>query len=109
MSDPSLLATQVPGMPAAPNVWQNPQGAPLYPGTNYAASAAMQAQPPAGQVPAWDPNLQARPSYGSVPGTVPSQTYQASPIPTYVNSATPAGSSPHSQPSVFHEYAAARG
>ncbi|XP_022750664.1 polypyrimidine tract-binding protein homolog 1-like isoform X2 [Durio zibethinus] len=74
ISDPSLLATQVP--------------------------AAMQAQPPAGQVPAWDPNLQARPPYGSVPGTFPSQTYQASLIPTYVNAATPAGSSPYSQPGV---------
>ncbi|XVF16648.1 hypothetical protein REPUB_Repub10bG0050500 [Reevesia pubescens] len=100
ISDPSLLATQVPGMPAAPNVWQNPQGAPLYPGTDYAASAAMQAQPSAGQVPAWDPNLQARPPYGSVPGTIPGQTYQASSVPTYMNATTPAGSSPLSQPGV---------
>ncbi|XWS30243.1 hypothetical protein CRYUN_Cryun24cG0099800 [Craigia yunnanensis] len=91
ISDPSLLvATQVPGMPAAPNVWQNPQGAPLYPGTDYVASAAMQAQTSAGQVPA----------YGSVPGTVPGQTHQASSVPTYMNTKRPAGSSPFSQPGV---------
>ncbi|TYI63394.1 hypothetical protein E1A91_D09G014400v1 [Gossypium mustelinum] len=98
ISDLSLLATQGPGMPATPNAWQNPQNAPLYPGTDYAASAAMQAQPSAGQVPAWDPSLQARPSYGSVPGTVPGQAYQASAVPTYMNAAPPAGSSPLSQP-----------
>ncbi|PPS01268.1 hypothetical protein GOBAR_AA19394 [Gossypium barbadense] len=98
ISDLSLLATQGPGMPATPNAWQNPQNDPLYPGTDYAASAAMQAQPSAGQVPAWDPSLQARPSYGSVPGTVPGQAYQASAVPTYMNAAPPAGSSPLSQP-----------
>ncbi|KAA3464379.1 polypyrimidine tract-binding protein-like protein 1-like isoform X1 [Gossypium australe] len=94
ISDPSLLATQVPGLPAAPNAWQNPQGVPVHHGTDYSASAAIQGQPPAGQVPAWDPNFQARPPYGSVPG----QTYQSLTAPTYVNAARPAGSSPHSQP-----------
>ncbi|KAE8718254.1 Polypyrimidine tract-binding protein-like protein 1 [Hibiscus syriacus] len=77
--DLSLLATQVPGMPAGSNAWQNPQSAPLYPGTNYAASAAIQAQPFAGQIPAWDPSLQARPPYGSVPG----QAYQPSAVCAY--------------------------
>ncbi|KAG8501607.1 hypothetical protein CXB51_003935 [Gossypium anomalum] len=67
ISDLSLLATQVPGLPAAPNAWQNPQGVPVHHGTDYSASAAIQGQPPAGQVPAWDPNFQARPPYGSVP------------------------------------------
>ncbi|KHG13251.1 Polypyrimidine tract-binding -like protein [Gossypium arboreum] len=94
ISDPSLLATQVPGLPAAPNAWQNPQGVPVHHGTDYSASAAIQGQPPAGQVPAWDPNFQARPPYGSVPG----QTYQSLTAPTYVNAARPAGSSPLSQP-----------
>ncbi|XP_039059562.1 polypyrimidine tract-binding protein homolog 1-like isoform X3 [Hibiscus syriacus] len=99
--DLSLLATQVPGMPAgsnASNVWQNPQSAPLYPGTDYAASAAIQAQPSAGQVPAWDPSLQARPPYRSVPGTVPGQAYQPSAVSGYMNAAPPAGSSPLSLP-----------
>ncbi|KAL4369407.1 hypothetical protein GQ457_05G017680 [Hibiscus cannabinus] len=94
ISDPSF-ATQIPGMPAAPNVWQNLQGVSAHHGTDYSASSAIQAQPPAGQVPAWDPNFQARPPYESVPG----QTYQASAVPSYVNPSPP-GSSPLSQASV---------
>ncbi|KAK8652500.1 hypothetical protein V6N13_126532 [Hibiscus sabdariffa] len=94
ISDPSF-ATQIPGMPAAPNVWQNLQGVSAHHGTDYSASSAIQAQPPAGQVPAWDPNFQARPPYESVPG----QTYQASSVPSYVNPSPP-GSSPLSQAGV---------
>ncbi|KAK8670944.1 hypothetical protein V6N13_037556 [Hibiscus sabdariffa] len=98
ISYPSLLATQAPGMPVASNVCQNPQSAPLYPRTDYAASVAIQAQPSAGQIPAWDPSPQARPPYGSVLGTVPGQAYQSSVVPAYMNAVPPAGSSPHSQP-----------
>lgn len=90
---------QTPGVPAAP-VWQNPQAAPLYPSTEYAAPAAMHSQGSTGQVPAWDPNLQARSTYASVPGTFPVQTYPASSASTYAVAARPAGSSPLSQPSL---------
>ncbi|GLT56513.1 hypothetical protein SLA2020_295490 [Shorea laevis] len=94
--DSSLLAAQQ--IPAAPTVWQNPQAAPLYPGTEYAAPAAVQSQASTGQVPAWDPNLQARSSYASVPGTFSGQTYPASSVPAYVAAVMPAGSSPLSHP-----------
>ncbi|GLU11059.1 hypothetical protein SLE2022_278300 [Rubroshorea leprosula] len=94
--DSSLLAAQQ--IPAAPTVWQNPQAAPLYHGTEYAAPAAVQSQVSAGQVPAWDPNLQARSSYASVPGTFSGQTYPASSVPAYVAAVTPASSSPLSHP-----------
>ncbi|GLT36192.1 hypothetical protein SLA2020_105860 [Shorea laevis] len=99
--DSSLLAVQqTPGVPAAPTVWQNPQAAPLYPGTEYAAPAAVHSQVSIGQIPAWDPNLQARSTYASVPGTFPAQTYPASSSSTYAVAAMPAGSSPLSQASL---------
>ncbi|KAL2329956.1 hypothetical protein Fmac_017537 [Flemingia macrophylla] len=65
----NLVAAQGP----AATGWQNHQAAPMYPGSTPAP--AFQTQVPGGQVPLWDPSLQAvRPSYLSAPGTYPLQT-----------------------------------
>ncbi|KAH1234815.1 Polypyrimidine tract-binding 1 [Glycine max] len=90
--DPSLLAAQGP-----PTAWQNPQAASMYPGS----APAYHTQVPGGQVPSWDPSLQAvRPSYASAPGTFPVQTGAAPPMPSYAPaSAMPVASSPHAQSS----------
>ncbi|KAG8662350.1 polypyrimidine tract-binding protein homolog 1 isoform X1 [Manihot esculenta] len=94
--DASLLAG---GQVSAPTAWQNPQAGPMYPMNNYAAGPT---QVPAGQVPAWDPAVQAGgPVYASAPGTFPGQTYSAPPVPTYVTAAMPVGSSPLSQSSTI--------
>ncbi|QCE12591.1 olypyrimidine tract-binding protein 2 [Vigna unguiculata] len=85
--DPSLLAAQGPV-----TAWQNPQAAPMYPGS----APGYHTQVPGGQVPSWDPSLQAvRPSYISAPGTFPVQTGTVPPMPSYA----PAASSPHAQSS----------
>lgn len=87
------------GQVSAPTAWQNPQAGPMYPMNNYAAGPT---QVPAGQVPAWDPAVQAGgPVYASAPGTFPGQTYSAPPVPTYVTAAMPVGSSPLSQSSTI--------
>lgn len=79
-----MLAAQVPG-----TAWQNFQASPMYPGSTPAS------QVPGGQVPSWDPTMQAaRPSYVSGPGAFPSQTYGAPPVPPYAATAMPAASSP---------------
>lgn len=95
--DASLLAAgQASGILTAPAAWQNPQAAPIYPASNYAA--AVPPQVPGGQVPAWDPTVQAGgPAYPSVPGTFPGQTYPAPRVHTYASAAMPVGSSPLSQ------------
>ncbi|XP_027359582.1 polypyrimidine tract-binding protein homolog 1-like isoform X2 [Abrus precatorius] len=80
--DPSLLAAH-----ASATAWQNPQAAPMYPGS----APASQAQVPGGQIPPWNPTQQeVRPNYGSVAGTFPDQTYALPPIPGYAPAATPA-------------------
>ncbi|KAL2329947.1 hypothetical protein Fmac_017528 [Flemingia macrophylla] len=80
--DPSLVAAQGP----AATSWQNHQAAPMYPGS--APAPAFQTQVPGGQVPLWDPSLQAvRPSYLSAPGTYPVQT--AAPYATPASSPLP--------------------
>lgn len=91
MPDPSLLAAQGP-----PTAWQNPQAAPMYPGSGH----AFPTQVPGGQVPSWDPSLQVvRPSYVSAPGTYPVQTGAVPPMPGYAPGAMPAASSPLAQSS----------
>lgn len=85
-----LPAQQILGLPAPPAVWQNHQAATMYPGSEYAAPA---------QVPSWNPSAQAgTPTYMSVAGTFPGQSYPPSSIPAYATAPTPAGSSPLSQP-----------
>ncbi|XP_028780493.1 polypyrimidine tract-binding protein homolog 1 isoform X1 [Neltuma alba] len=89
--DPSMLAAQ---SPAA--AWQNFQASPMYPGS----SPPVQGQVPGGQVPSWDPTMQAvSPSYAPAPGTFPGQTYAAPPVPAYSPAAMPAASSPLAQTS----------
>ncbi|XP_020218858.1 polypyrimidine tract-binding protein homolog 1 isoform X1 [Cajanus cajan] len=84
--DPSLLAAQGPA-----TAWQNHQAAPMYPGS----APAFQTQVPGGQVPLWDPSLQAvRPSYVSAPGTYPVQTGAP-----YAPASMPSASSPLAQSS----------
>uniref|UniRef100_A0A2P2L6U2 Uncharacterized protein n=1 Tax=Rhizophora mucronata TaxID=61149 RepID=A0A2P2L6U2_RHIMU len=105
--DASLLtAAQAPGLLATQTAWQNPQAASGYPGTSYAAAAAvpgpvhagqLPSQVPAGQVPTWDPTIQASGAYLSVSGTFTGQTYPVPPVPAYATAAMPAGSSPLSQ------------
>lgn len=92
MPDPSLLAAQ-----GSTTAWQNPQAAPMYPGNG----PAYHTQVPGGQVPSWDPSLQAvRPSYISAPGTFPVQTGTVPPMPSYAPAAAmPAASSPLAQSS----------
>ncbi|KAK4271977.1 hypothetical protein QN277_020590 [Acacia crassicarpa] len=86
--DPSMLAAQAPAA-----AWQNFQASPMYPG----GSPAVQGQVPGGQVPSWDPTVQAvAPSYASAPGTFHGQTYAA---PAYSPAAMPAASSPLSHTS----------
>ncbi|KAI9120630.1 hypothetical protein K1719_007663 [Acacia pycnantha] len=90
--DPSMLAAQAPAA-----AWQNFQASPMYPG----GSPAVQGQVPGGQVPSWDPTVQAvTPSYASAPGTFHGQTYAAPPAPAYSPAAMPAASSPlaHTSP-----------
>ncbi|KAI4352556.1 hypothetical protein L6164_006794 [Bauhinia variegata] len=88
--DPSLLGAQVPA-----TAWQNPQAAAIYPGT-----VSTTAQVPGGQMPSWDPTMQAvRPGFVPAPGTFPAQTYAAPPIPAYYPKALPAASSPIAQTS----------
>ncbi|KAG5247653.1 hypothetical protein OIU76_029883 [Salix suchowensis] len=99
--DASLIAAQAPGLHTAPTMWQNPQAGSLYPGNNYATTAAVPGQVPPGQVPAWDPTMQAGgQGYASVPGTYPGQTYPTPLVSAYATAAIPAGSSPlsHSSP-----------
>ncbi|XP_062009892.1 polypyrimidine tract-binding protein homolog 1 isoform X1 [Rosa rugosa] len=93
--DASLLAVQS-GYPAAPAAWQNAQAAPVYHGNEYSAAAAGPGQGPPGQVPSWDPNMQAgRSSFVSVPSTFPGQTFPTSSGgPVYSSAPMPAGSSP---------------
>ncbi|KAB5516397.1 hypothetical protein DKX38_027045 [Salix brachista] len=88
----SFLTAQAPGLHTAPTIWQNPQAGSMYPGSNYASTAAA-AQVPPGQVPAWDQTMQAGgPGYASARGTYPGQTYPNPPA--YASSAIPPGSSP---------------
>ncbi|KAA8530382.1 hypothetical protein F0562_005091 [Nyssa sinensis] len=79
-------------------VWHHPQAPPIFPGSGFATGGAMQAQASVGQVPSWDPTMQAgRPTFVSVPSTFPpGQTYASSSVPAY---AIPAGSSSHMQTS----------
>ncbi|KAK2655500.1 hypothetical protein Ddye_008552 [Dipteronia dyeriana] len=93
IQDPSFLAAQqIPAVSAAPAHWQNHQAAPMYPGSEYAAAAVP------GQGPSWNPSAQgSTPPFVSAAGTFPSQTYQASSVPTYATAPTPSGSSPMSQ------------
>ncbi|CAJ1830323.1 unnamed protein product [Sphenostylis stenocarpa] len=88
--DPSLLAAQGPA-----TAWQNPQA--TYPGS----APAYHTQVPGGQVPSWDPSMQAvRPSYISAPGTFPVQTGAVPRMPSYAPAAAmPAASSPLAQSS----------
>lgn len=97
--DASLLAAQqIPGVPATPPLWQNPQAAPLYPGNEYGAAAAVQGQIPPGQVPPWDPTMQAgRSTYVSSPSTFRGQNYGASSVPAYAAATMPSVSSPLAQ------------
>ena len=78
-------------MPQVPAVaWQNPQAAPMYPGT----APALQGQVPGGQMPSWDPTQQpVTPSYASAPGTFPGQTYAVPLVPAYTPAAIPAAAS----------------
>lgn len=93
--DASFLTAQAPGLHAAPTTWQNPQAGSMYPGSNYATTAAAPAQVPPGQVAAWDLTMQSGgPGYASVRGMYPGQTYPTPPA--YASSAIPPGSSPHS-------------
>ena len=72
----------------------------MYTGNNYATTAAVPVQVPPGQVPAWDPTMQAGgQGYASVPGTYPGQTYPTPPASAYATAAIPAGSSPRSHSS----------
>lgn len=97
--DVSLLAAQqVPRAPGAPPLWQNPQAAPLYPGNEYGATGSVQGQIPLGQIPPWDPTMQAgRSTYASSPSTFPAQNYAASSVPAFAAAAMPAVSSPLAQ------------
>ncbi|KAJ7000846.1 hypothetical protein NC653_011334 [Populus alba x Populus x berolinensis] len=98
--DASLLAAQAPGLHTAPTMWQNPQAGSMYTGNNYTTTAAVPVQVPPGQVPAWDPTMQAGgQGYASVPGTYPGQTYPSPPVSAYATAAIPAGSSPRSHSS----------
>ncbi|KAH8511051.1 hypothetical protein H0E87_008551 [Populus deltoides] len=98
--DASLIAAQAPGLHTAPTMWQNPQAGSMYTGNNYATTAAVPVQGPPGQVPAWDPTMQAGgQGYASVPGTYPGQTYPTPPVSAYATAAIPAGSSPRSHSS----------
>ncbi|KAL3597063.1 hypothetical protein D5086_008700 [Populus alba] len=92
--------TQAPGLHTAPTMWQNPQAGSMYTGNNYTTTAAVPVQVPPGQVPAWDPTMQAGgQGYASVPGTYPGQTYPSPPVSAYATAAIPAGSSPRSHSS----------
>ncbi|KAL9391762.1 hypothetical protein Peur_015682 [Populus x canadensis] len=98
--DASLIAAQAPGLHTAPTMWQNPQAGSMYTGNNYATTAAVPVQVPPGQVPAWDPTMQASgQGYASVPGTYPGQTYPTPPVSAYATAAIHAGSSPRSHSS----------
>lgn len=93
-----MLAAQAPGLHASPTAWQNPQAASMYPVNSYATSASVAAQVPTGQVPGWNPTMQAGgPGYASAPGTFPGPTYPTPPVPAYATSTGPVGSSPLSQ------------
>ncbi|XP_061979553.1 polypyrimidine tract-binding protein homolog 1-like isoform X1 [Populus nigra] len=98
--DASLIAAQAPGLHTAPTMWQNPQAGSMYTGNNYATTAAVPVQVPPGQVPAWDPTMQASgQGYASVPGTYPGQTYPTPPVSAYATAAIHAGPSPRSHSS----------
>ncbi|KAK6928178.1 RNA recognition motif domain [Dillenia turbinata] len=78
--------------PSAPTVWTNPRSAQMFPGSDY-ATAAVQAQVPQGQVPAWDPTGQvSRSTFASVPSTFPGQTFSPT-SPAYATAVIPPGSS----------------
>lgn len=92
MPDPSVLSSQVPG-----TAWQNPQAAPMYPGSG----PAYQTQVPGGQMPSWDPTQQSfRPSYGSGGGAYPVQTGAVPSMPAYPPAGAAASSQPGAQPNV---------
>lgn len=96
IQDPSLLATQqIPAVSAASAPWQNPQAAPMYPASEYAATTVP------GQVRSWNPSAQvSTPPFVSAAGAFPNQTYPASSVPAYATAPPPAGSSPMSQHSL---------
>ncbi|XP_058188064.1 polypyrimidine tract-binding protein homolog 1-like isoform X2 [Rhododendron vialii] len=81
------------------NGWQNPQVSPMFSGNQFSGGGiASAAQPPMGQGPSWDPNIQAgRPTFVSAPGTFPGQTYAPSSVPAYASASAPPGSSPTMQ------------
>ncbi|KAI8029119.1 hypothetical protein LOK49_LG01G03748 [Camellia lanceoleosa] len=90
-----LAMQQAPGVPTAATVWQNPQASPMFPGSEFAGGSAMLAQSSAGQVPSWDPNMQAgRPTFVSVSRTFPGKTYAPSSVQAYASASTPGVSSP---------------
>ncbi|XP_044504765.1 polypyrimidine tract-binding protein homolog 1-like isoform X2 [Mangifera indica] len=98
VQDPTLLAAQqIPAVSAAQPAWQNPQAVSMYPGSEYAATAAMQPQVPGGQVPLWNPSAQAGAQYVSFAGAYPGQTHPPT-VPAFAGAPTPPGSSPLSQP-----------
>ncbi|XP_059641155.1 polypyrimidine tract-binding protein homolog 1-like isoform X1 [Cornus florida] len=84
------------GFPPGATVWQNPQAAPTFTGigNEFAPSASV------GQVPSWDPTIQAgTPTFVSVGNTFPGQMYAPSSVSAYATAPTPAGSSPVMQTS----------
>ncbi|KAL5582265.1 hypothetical protein UlMin_014707 [Ulmus minor] len=99
VTEASLFAAQqVSAVPPAQPLWQNPQAGPLYPGNNFSGAGAAQSQLPPGQVPSWDPNMQAgRPPFVSAPSPYPGQNFVASSGPVYAAAAMPTGSSPQVQ------------
>ncbi|KAA8547973.1 hypothetical protein F0562_004402 [Nyssa sinensis] len=95
-----LAMQQTSGIPTAATVWQNPQAAPVFPGNEYTAGGSVQAQGPVGQVPSWDPTMQAsRQTFVSGPRTFPGQMYAPPSVSAYATAATPPGSSPLMQSS----------
>jgi len=81
-----------PAFPGAAAVWQNPQAAPMFPGSEFTAFGAAPAKAPVGQVPSWGPNMQAsKTTFVSVPRTFPGQIYGSSSVPAYPTAATPSG------------------
>ncbi|XAR71255.1 hypothetical protein NMG60_11028436 [Bertholletia excelsa] len=90
-----LAVQQASGLPSAATVWQNPQAAPIFPGSELAAGGPVPSQTSAGQVPSWDSNMQSgRQAFVSACSTFPGQTYGSSSMPAYVAAATPGSSTP---------------
>ncbi|CAL5325845.1 unnamed protein product [Camellia sinensis] len=97
----SLLAMQ-----QAPTAWENRPPAPMYQGSEFGAGGAVPGQAPGGQVPSWDPNMQAgRPNFVSAPGTFCSQTYAPSAsayaVASHQPNVGPGGASPPGQPPYY--------